>query len=447
MEDVKSLVGKIIDSSTEARQYQTILKQLTAHIGELDLKLKSGQLTKAQYDSELNKLFQGRDKDSTIKQLKDYINFQISQIEKNSDLIKDSLGQEIRIEPVKKEEKVNVNELMKLGIMQRKQFLKDINIDEELLEEFVKRAKKKKLTEVRVEYTVYKTTEYGMLANRFFGGITDRLVKNYPFVFENLYVGLRMSGLKVMSKTYISMILLNSVIGFLVAWLLLGLVWGNASILVQIFRAFGLGLVAAALTAGVSYFYPSSVAKEKESLIKNELPFVIVHMSAVAGSGAKPISIFSTILSTEEYPATKDEINKIVNYVNIFGYDLSTALKSVSRSAPSLLLKDLLNGIVNTIESGGDLKNFLAAAADDALNRYRLERQKYVEVIATYSDVYTALLIAAPLLFFVSLAIIQTMGGQIGGIPVQTIAIIGTYVVIPIMNVGYYFFVDIAVPQ
>src|SRR3989344_6680525 len=107
MEDVKSLVGKIIDSSTEARQYQTILKQLTAHIGELDLKLKSGQLTKAQYDSELNKLFQGRDKDSTIKQLKDYINFQISQIEKNSDLIKDSLGQEIRIEPVKKEEKVN----------------------------------------------------------------------------------------------------------------------------------------------------------------------------------------------------------------------------------------------------------------------------------------------------------------------------------------------------
>lgn len=447
MEDVKSLVGKIIDSSTEARQYQTILKQLTVHINELDSKLKSNQLTKAQYDEELKKLFQGRDRDLTLKQFKDYINFQISQIEKNSDLIKDALGQEIRIEPTKNEERVNVTELMKLSFKQRKQFLKDINIDEELLEEFVKRAKKKKLTDVRVEYTVYKTTEYGLFANRIFGKITDKLVRNYPFIFEDLYVGLRMSGLKVMSKTYISIIMVNSVLGFLIAWLFLGLVWGDPSILVRIFRAFGLGLVIAVLTILVSYFYPSSVAKEKDSLIKNELPFVIVHMSSVAGSGAKPISIFSTILSTEEYPATKDEINKIVNYVNIFGYDISTALKSVSKNAPSLALKDLLNGIVNTIESGGDLKNFLAAAADDALNRYRMERQKYVEVIATYSDVYTALLIAAPLLFFVSLAIIQTMGGQIGGIPVKTIAIIGTYVAIPIMNVGYYFFVDIAVPQ
>lgn len=447
MEDIKSLVGKIIDSSSEARQYKTILNQLDLHLNGLGSKLKSNQISKAQYDAELAKLFQGRDKDLTIKQLKDYINFQIGQIEKNSDLIKDALGHEIRVEPAKNEEKINVNRLMKLSPAQRRQFLRDTNIDEELLEEFVKRAKKKKLSEVRVEYTVYKTTEYGMLANRVLGKITDKLVKNYPIIFEGLYVGLRMSGLKVMSKTYISIILLNFLIGFFIASLFLGLIWGDPNILIRIFRALGLGLVTALLTALVSYFYPSSVAKEKDSLIKNELPFVIIHMSAVAGSGAKPISIFSTILSTEEYPATKDEINKIVNYVNIFGYDISTALKLVSKSAPSLALKDLLNGIVNTIESGGDLKNFLAAAADDALNRYRLERQKYVEVIATYSDIYTALLIAAPLLFFVSLAIIQSMGGQIGGIPVHTIAIIGTYIVIPILNVGYYFFVDVVVPQ
>lgn len=447
MEDIKALVGKITDASTEARQYKAIIKQITVHLSELDNKLKSQEITKAQHEAELNKIFQGKQKDLAIKQLKDYINFQISQIEKNSDLIKDILGEDIRIKPDNGEEKINVQQIISLSRAQKSKFLKEVNIDEELLEEFVKRAKKKKITEVRVEYTVYKTTKYGILANKMFGNLTDMLVKKYPFLFESMYQGLRRSGLKVMSKTYISIIFLNSLIGFIVGWIFLSLVWSHSSIIVQVLRAFGLGIVAAILTAAVSYFYPTSVAKEKDSLIKNELPFVIVHMSAVAGSGAKPISIFSTILTTEEYPATKDEINKIVNYVNIFGYDLSTALKSVARSTPSLKLKDLLSGIVNTVESGGDMKNFLSAAADEALNTYRLERQKYVEVIATYSDIYTALLIAAPLLFFVSLAIIQTLGGQIGGVPVATIAIIGTYIAIPILNVGYYIFVDKVVPQ
>lgn len=447
MEDVKSIIVRITDASTEAKQYKAILKQLIEHTNELYKQLKSKKISRQQYDIEINKVFRGRQKDLALKQLKDYINIQLEQIEKNSDLVKDALGEEIRIEPVKGEEKINLNEKLTLNHAQKEKFLKEINIDEELLDEFIKRAKKKKLSEVRVEYTVYKTTAYGIFANKFFGKISNSLVEKYPFLFQGLYQSLRMSGLKVMSKTYISIILLNTLIGFFISWLFLALVWKDANLIVQILRGFGLGLVMALLTGLVSYFYPASVAREKESLIKNELPFVIIHMSAVASSGAKPISIFSTILSTEEYPATKVEVNKIINYVNIFGYDLSTALKAVVRTTPSLRLKDLLSGIVNNIESGGDLKQFLSAVADEALNRYRLERQKYVEVVATYSDIYTALLIAAPLLFFVSLAIIQTLGGQIGGVPVSTIAIIGTYVVIPIMNVGYYFFVDAVVPQ
>ena len=355
MEDVKAIIGKISDASTEARQYKAILKQLIEHTNELDKKLKSTIISKQQYDNEINKVFQGRQKDLAIKQLKDYINIQLEQIEKNSDLVKESLGEEMRIEPVKGEEKVSVKEVLTLNRSQREKFLKEINVDEELLDEFVKRAKKKKLSEIRVEYTVYKTTEYGIFANKFFGKISNSLVEKYPSIFQGLYQSLRMSGLKVMSKTYISIILLNTLIGFFISWLFLALVWKDPSIIVQISRGFGLGLVMALLTGIVSYFYPASVGREKDSLIKNELPFVIIHMSAVAGSGAKPISIFSTILTTDEYPATKDEINKVVNYVNIFGYDLSTALKSVARSTPSLRLKDLLSGIVNNIESGGDL--------------------------------------------------------------------------------------------
>lgn len=447
MEDLKAVIGRISDAATEAKQYKAMIAQVVSHMKLLDQRLSSREITKEQYDAEINKIFQGREKNLAVKQLKDYVNVQIAEMVKDASIIEDAFGIEINVAPNKAEEKVNVKEIIKLDRATRNRFLKEVNIDEDLLEEFSKRAKQKKLTGVRIEYTVYKTTQYGIIANRFFGRLSNSVVTKYPFLFQGLYQSLRMSGLKVMSKTYISIIFLNSLIGFLIGWAGFTLLWSDSSILVQIFRGFGLGMVSALATAGVSFFYPGSVAKEKESLIKNELPFVIIHMSAVAGSGAKPISIFSTILSTEEYPATKDEINKIVNYVNLFGYDLSTALKSVAKVTPSLQFKDLLAGIVNNIESGGDLKQYLSAVADEALNKYRLERQKYVEVVATYSDVYTALLIAAPLLFFVTLAIIQTLGGQIAGIPVSTMAIIGTYVAIPMLNIGYYFFVDTVVPQ
>ena len=45
-------------------------------------------------------------------------------------------------------------------------------------------------------------------------------------------------------------------------------------------------------------------------------------MAAVAGSGAQPIAMFNLVLSSEEYKGIRDEIKKIVNYVNLFGYDI-----------------------------------------------------------------------------------------------------------------------------
>ena len=83
-------------------------------------------------------------------------------------------------------------------------------------------------------------------------------------------------------------------------------------------------------------------------------------MGAIAGSGASPISIFNLILNSGEYKGLEGEIRKIVNYVNLFGYDLSTALKAVSLTTPSQEFKDLLTGIIASTETGGDLKSYLS---------------------------------------------------------------------------------------
>jgi len=325
--------------------------------------------------------------------------------------------------------------------------MKESNLDPELIKMYAKRKKKKAKAETRVAYTLYESSSYGKLSNRFFERLADELVKSYPEMLAFLYKSLRASGVKVLSQTYISMLMFSSVLAFIAVTPLLIILLKHVSLPIQIIRGFLLGIMAAAITGVIFYFYPASVAKTRESAIKQDLPFVITHMAAVAGSGGKPISIFTTVLSSDEYPGVRDEIKKIVNYVNLFGYDLSTALSAVARRTPSLRFKDLLDGIVNTVESGGDMKDYLEAMADEALTTYRLERKKSVESISTYSDIYTTVLIAAPLLFFVTLAIIQTMGGEFGGVRVSTLAVIGTYFVIPVLNIGYMIFLSVVQPK
>jgi flagellar protein FlaJ len=170
-------------------------------------------------------------------------------------------------------------------------------------------------------------------------------------------------------------------------------------------------------------------------------------MSAVAGSGTPPINIFKLILESEDYKELGGEIKEILNYVNLFGYNLSTALRSVAAVTPSPRFKELLNGMVSTVETGGNLKNFLNQKAEESLNTYRLERKKYVETLSTYSDVYTGVLIAAPLLFVVTLAIINVIGGSIGGLSVDFLAKVGVFGVIPFMNVAFLLVLDVMQPK
>ncbi|MDD4878158.1 MAG: type II secretion system F family protein [Candidatus Nanoarchaeia archaeon] len=334
-----------------------------------------------------------------------------------------------------------------LSIAQKSRYLEETNLTRDMLKDFAEKKKKRIVSADRVAYTLYSTNEYGKFANRFFEPLTIKLTSMFGKELQNFYKDLRASGIKVLSKTYISMIFLSSVIAFLAVTLLASVFYSAPNIIIQVLRGIFIGIIGAGITAVVMYFYPSSIAKTKETAIKADLPFVIINMAAVAGSGAKPISIFKTILSSDEYPGLRDEIKKIVNYVNLFGYDLSTALRAVARDTPALRFKDLLDGIVNTISSGGDLKEYLNSMADEALTTYKLERQKAVEQVGTYSDIYTTICIAAPLLFFVTLAIIQTMGGEIGGVSVASIATIGTYGVIPLLNVGFIVFMSAVQPK
>ncbi len=338
--------------------------------------------------------------------------------------------------PIKKRKKVS-----------KKKLIDELHIDEEALARLYKK-KKKKGDDLDVAFTVYVPSAFGAVANRTFGGYAQHLTKKGA-TFEALADNVKVSGLNILSRTYVSMVLFGALLGAIGAGLLALVVMGALGVppLMLIVGTVAAIIAGGGLVFGVMYAYPASESSRKSKAIKKDLPFAIIHMAAVAGSGAQPLAMFKLLLRSDEYKGLESEIKKIVNYVNLFGYDLSTALKNVSLRTPSKEWKELLNGIAATIESGGSLKAYLKSIADDTMATYRLERKKYVETLATYSDIYTGVLIAAPLLFMVALTIINMMGGTIAGISIATLAWGGTFVVLPVVNVLFYLFLNITQPE
>ncbi len=322
---------------------------------------------------------------------------------------------------------------------------KESEIDVKRVKSFVKALKKGKVAEEKIKYSTYSYNYLGKYANLLFDETSRKLARKYPEYFEILYKNLRLANIRVFSNTYINLGLMGSCVGGVLAFFSGFLIFGFG--ILDVAKSVMLFFLFFFLLLFIFYYYPKVIVDNRRREIKNDLPFAIIHMAAVAGSGAKLVDIFGMLLQSKEYKALSGEIKRIMNYVNLFGYNLTTALKSVAETTPSNEFKDLLNGMTGSIESGGSIKSFLKSKAEDTLIRYRLDRKKYVETLSTYTDIYTAILIAAPLLFVIVLVLISIVGDKLGGLEIGFIEKIGTFIVVPAMNIVFIVFMNIVQPD
>ena len=326
---------------------------------------------------------------------------------------------------------------------EKKKNLKDIGLSNEELKNFIRKQKKKSKVDLSLkkqDYTIHKPSELAQTANRFMKKYADKLVKDHPKFFSLMFKHFNMVEMEVLSRSYISIMLFFTLLSFPAIFIFFLAL--NFAFKLNIFLILLISFLGMVATFVGFYFYPGSLIGQKNRKIKSELPFALIHMSAVAGSGAQPVSIFQLIADSDEYPELRKEIKKILNYVNLFGYNLTNALRNVAKTTPNPEFKELLNGMISTIETGGDLKGYLKEKAQDALNLYKLERKKQVDMFATYSEVYIAIMIASPLLLLVTLAIINSIGGTIGGLTVSFLAWLGVLGALPLLNVGFMLFIS-----
>ncbi|MBD3310078.1 hypothetical protein GF351_02570 [Candidatus Woesearchaeota archaeon] len=339
--------------------------------------------------------------------------------------------------------------VLELAQMEKEEMkaLKAAKLDVEELAEEAKRMRR--IAAEKKAIKVYKPSLIGTVSNLTVRRLTLFFIDKFPEFFKNFYTQMRYANIKLLSNTYINIMFFMTIVSFFAAlplWFIFFYLRFYPMIMI-IIRGVLMSLLTSAAVAFAFYYYPISKINRRTRDINTNLPFAIDHMSAVASSGVNPTAMFKLIAISEEYGDICGEIQKIVDFIELFGYDLITAVKSISSTTPSARFKEFLEGIVSTIETGGDIQGYLSQKSGEAMLAYRLERKKYTDTISTYSDVYTGILVAAPLFFVAALSLVSVLGGTIGGYDVDVLVAFGTYAIIPLLNIFFIIFLEINQPK
>jgi len=278
-----------------------------------------------------------------------------------------------------------------------------------------------------------------------FGGMVDKYIDS----FKPLEPHIKNANVKILLKTWVSMIFFSSIIAFIsssisIYVLLTYFVW--VEFYVYVFSIVFFPVFVASIVFIIFYLYPVEREKARQKSIENNLPFAITHTAAISSSGIPTEFMFELLTGFKEYGEIKQDSKLIMRNIKTFGMSSVDAIKDVADRTPSQSFRELLLGIVSTIESGGDMIEYLRGMADRALFDYRIKREKYLKTLSTYADIYTALLVAAPLMMLSMLATMSIIGGSVMGLTIDMVIMLITWVMLPVFNTAFLLFIHVTYP-
>jgi flagellar protein FlaJ len=285
--------------------------------------------------------------------------------------------------------------------------------------------------------------------------IAYRLIgdKNARFLplFKDLNQTLQESGLRANFKAYVSLTVLASfaiALPVAVAISLLQLLIFNVPAGSAILFGVGGALFTWALSIVGFCLYPVYRADKHKRELDDELPFTTGYMSILASAGVSTEKIFHSLSTLSEPLAASNEARDIIKQVNLFGLDVISALEKTSSRTPSEKLRDMLQGMISTIHSGGNLGVFLREKFKMHMRLKRVSLKKYADSLSILSEIYVALLLTGPLLLVIMLSVMSVLGG--GGIGIfSSDLLLGllTYIAIPVCALIFLIILDSTSPK
>ena len=184
--------------------------------------------------------------------------------------------------------------------------------------------------------------------------------------------------------------------------------------------------------------YPALEKMTRTVKINAGLHNAVAYMYAMRRGGAELLEVLKSLSDMSAiYGEVSYEFRQVVRDAEFFGYDVVSAIRHLSETTPSQKMRDFLQDMLSTVESGGDLSQFLHDRVHILQEEAKFEQKEFLQFLGLVGEIYVTVFIAGPLF----LIVIMVVMGMMGSSATFELSLIG-YVVLPIGSLIFILMID-----
>jgi len=195
------------------------------------------------------------------------------------------------------------------------------------------------------------------------------------------------------------------------------------------------------LTVVLVYFYfmimPATRAKARSKKIDLNLPYALNFISAMSSAGITPTDIFKSLSKQRIYGEIREEALWIYRDVGLLGRDIISAMKANIHRTPSEKFKEFLQGAVVTVQSGGALKPYFMAKADQYTRENRVNQKQLIEGLGIMAEAYVTAAVAGVLLIIIIIPLLMIISGA--DTSELQFMYVFVFLIVPLIHFGFAF--------
>ena len=169
-------------------------------------------------------------------------------------------------------------------------------------------------------------------------------------------------------------------------------------------------------------------------------------MMAYVSSGASFPDALRRSTSALRNGPLRRELERILRDSEVLGSDPRSSLLAMAQRSPSQLLRELIVGLIDAMDSGKDLQEYFRESLMYILNNRRNYLRKLVNDMSLAAELFVMLFVVTPLLLAIILAVMGYMSVGAQQYYGELLAVIA-FVFVPLVGVGYLLLVDSIYPR
>jgi flagellar protein FlaJ len=141
--------------------------------------------------------------------------------------------------------------------------------------------------------------------------------------------------------------------------------------------------------------------------INRELPYFITMVTLLSSAGIGPYFMLQRIKSMDLLPTIKNETQKMIKRIDLLGVDPLEVMRQVRTRSSSKALGEFFDGYVATVESGGNIVNYLKSKMKTVYDRHAESQKQSVVKLGALVEAYMTIQVVMLAVYIISAAVIS----------------------------------------